>query len=332
MPLIFDDEQPKGQGQLVFDDEQPKAGPGLVFDDGEFAPVNAGRTFGGTLKDVGVTALKSAVSLPQGLIGTADLLLGNAEEQSGLVGFGAKALRVGRESLGLGRTVGEQAEKAGIRITETQKILDENFSPAQKAAQARVQAEEGFIDTSKALLQNPSVIAQTVGESVAPMLGGMGMARGLIGVAPKVISGVAGGAAGEGVISAGTTAEDFRVQSGGGPISEKQRDAAAAAGVGTALFAFVGGKLAKKLGLVDVDTALATGEVQKSARGFAARLAGGGVTEGVFEELPQSMQEQIWHNYGMDKPLLEGVGEAGAYGMMAGAAMGAGVGAITGRR
>lgn len=42
----------------------------------------------------------------------------------------------------------------------------------------------------------------------------------------------------------------------------------------------------------------------------------------IFEELPQSIQEQMWANYAAGRPIMDGVGNAAAMGMLAGAAMG----------
>ena len=62
----------------------------------------------------------------------------------------------------------------------------------------------------------------------------------------------------------------------------------------------------------------------KDQPGVIQRIIAGGITEGIFEELPQSVQEQIWMNAATDKPLMENTGEAGAMGMLAGIGMGAG--------
>jgi len=118
--------------------------------------------------------------------------------------------------------------------------------------------------------------------------------------------------------------------------------AALASGAGTAAFGIAGGKLAqsaigKKLGMADVDTALAMNPAQRAAAGgvdsgLVKRIAGGAVSEGVLEELPQSMWEQAAQNYGEGKPLGEGVAEAGAMGMLAGGVMGGGFNALQGRQ
>src|SRR5690606_36587400 len=52
------------------------------------------------------------------------------------------------------------------------------------------------------------------------------------------------------------------------------------------------------------------------------RVAGGALTEGVLEELPQSIQEQMLQNWAEQKPPMEGVARAGIEGALAGSAIG----------
>ena len=51
------------------------------------------------------------------------------------------------------------------------------------------------------------------------------------------------------------------------------------------------------------------GKLANTPAGFAKAVVGAGISEGVFEELPQSTQEQMMQNWALDKPLLEGVGQ-----------------------
>ena len=264
------------------------------------------RTVGGTAKDVGITLLKGAIGLPEAAVGLLDLPT---------MGYAGKLL-----------------EQAGFKPKEAREILDTYLSEAQQAANRKVREAQGFLPTAKAALQNPSTILTTAGESLPQMLGGAGIARGLLSVAPK-IGAVAAGAAGEGLIGAGAAAEQMRQESKDKLLSGKQVISAVGSGVGTAAFGAAGGKLANKLGLDDIDTLLAGGASQaagqakqgvgKSVRDFALKATGSGISEGVFEELPQSAQEQMWMNYAMDRPLMDGVAEASAMGMLAGLGMGA---------
>lgn len=266
-------------------------------------PKEPERTFGGTVKDIGIAALKSAVGVPQAVVGLADLA------------SGGKA--------------GKLAEAAGIKFEETNQILDSWKSDAQKAADQKVAGADGFVDTVKTALQNPSTIANSTIESLGSMGVGGVIGKGIGVVAPKIASmagGAAAGAIGEGVAAAGSQAESIRQQTVDGELTGKQSGLAALSGVGTSVFGAIGGKLAQKFGIVDIDTAMANGagELVKSNKGIARRLLEGGVSEGVFEELPQSIQEQMLSNIALDKPVTEGVANAAAMGMLAGGVMGAG--------
>jgi hypothetical protein len=278
------------------------------------------RTFTGTLGDIGVTVAKGVVGLPQAFVGLADIPT---------FGYAGKGF-----------------EAAGVRFDETQKILDSFYSPAQQRANKAVQQADGFFGTLGAALENPSVIGTTVVESLPQMLGGAGVARGLLQYGGKAVAaGVAGpalpgllsrtlgssapltaGAIGEGTIAAGAAAEQVRAQNKDGLLSPKQVATSIATGAGTAGFSLLGGKIAQKLGVNDLDTALASGQISRDQveKGLARQLAEAGVTEGVLEELPQSAQEQIWMNIATDRPVFDGVGEAAAMGLLAGAATGGG--------
>lgn len=250
------------------------------------------------LQDAAVVAAKGAIGLPEAFVGLADIPTGGA----------------------VGKFL---EEEAGFRPGETKKMLDGYYSDAQKEANLRVQMADGFIDTLDQATSNPSTIATTVGESLPQMLGGAAVARGLLKAGLK--SAVVAGAAGEGIMGAGSAAEQIRQETQDGRLTLKQSLAAAGSGAGTALVGLAGGKLAQKLGVADIDTALASGTL-KSPAGFFKTLATSGISEGVFEELPQSAQEQMWQNFATDKPLTEGVGNAAAMGLLAGLAMGQTVG------
>ena len=59
-------------------------------------------------------------------------------------------------------------------------------------------------------------------------------------------------------------------------------------------------------------------------RGIATRLGLGAVQEGVLQELPQSVQEQMFQNWGGGKPIIEGVARSAIEGTLAGSVMGGG--------
>jgi len=98
--------------------------------------------------------------------------------------------------------------------------------------------------------------------------------------------------------------------------------AALASGAGTALFGVIGGRIAQKFGFTDPDLLLAKIGSKTTQQNIAKRIAGSFVSEGVFEELPQGVQEQMWLNAALDKPIMEGVPESAAQGLVVGGAKG----------
>ena len=267
---------------------------------GEEPKPEEGRTLGGTLKDVGITALKGAVGLPQSIVGLADIPT---------FGRASKLL-----------------ESAGFRPAEAQKILEQEFSPAQQEAMKAVSQAEGFLPTLKEAIKHPSVPLQMLGESLPQMIGGGLAARGLRAAAPA-LSEITAAGIGEGLLGAGSAAQQIRAETPEGDLSPKQSLAALLSGAGTAVFGVAGGKLAKKLKLDDIDTMIVHGGPEAALatdakRGFFRSVIGSGISEGVFEELPQSVQEQMWQNWATDKPLTEGVGQAAALGTLVGSVAG----------
>ena len=266
------------------------------------------RTFGGTLKDIAITGAKGVVGVGESVVGLADI------PTFGYVGKGME------------KYLGYDPEK-------TQEMLYGQYSPAQKEAFENVSQAKGFIPTIKESIKNPSTIGHAILESAPQMLGGAAAAKkllssGLLKMTPtwsKVIS----SAMGEGLVSAGASAESVRQQTDDGLLTPKQAAISVASGIGTGLFSVAGGRVAEKFGFADPDTFLAGGS-NVTKTGIIKRILGGGISEGAFEELPQSMQEQVWLNAALDKPLLDGVGEAGATGLLSGMTMGAGFNVFTG--
>lgn len=256
------------------------------------------RTLAGTIKDIGVAGLSGIIGLPEALVGLADIPTGG---------------RVGKFL----------EEEVGFKPVEAREILAEGLSPAQKAAQERVGGVEGFFPKVGAAIKSPSVIVQAAIESAPSIVGGAGLARGILAAAPK-ISPIIAAAAGEGLITAGAATEEVRASSKDGLITFPQAAATAASGLVTGALSLAGGRLAQKLGVTDVDTLLA-GQVGKpTQKGVVRRVLEGGISEGAFEELPQSAQEQIWLNAAQGKPLLQGVDQASAMGLLTGATIGGG--------
>lgn len=268
------------------------------------------RTIGGTLKDIGVTSVNAAIGAGEAVVGLADLATG------GMAGKGLSQL--------------------GYDPKAARNFLQQYKSEAQQAADRRVDEAKGFGGTLKAYLRNPSTIVEAGAESLPSMFlgGGIGRGIGAAGKAAGILSNPAAragllGAIGEGVVGAGSAAEQIRQETG--EITGKGAASAIGSGVGTGVLGRLGNKLAPKLGAVDIEEALVRGfsgnarNVPLSFGKTLKAITGGAISEGAFEELPQSIQEQVWQNYATGKPLMEGVPEGAAQGLVTGAAMGGAV-------
>ena len=274
------------------------------------------------LPDLGISALKGAIGLPESIVGLADI------PTLGYAGKGMDAL--------------------GFDFKKSKEWLDQYISPAQREANQRVSEAKGFLPTLEESIKNPGTIVQTLVESAPSMLGGAALARkGLqlvSKVGPKAAAWAAGaavpgssvpliaGAVGEGAIAAGSTAEGIRQQTENRLLTWEQAGLSLASGALTGAIGIASGKMAKRLGIDDLDTFLVSGIPAGTAkRTLTERIArgfGGALTEGVMEEMPQSAQEQVANNLALKKPWNEGVAEAAAKGLLAGAVMGGAMGVV----
>jgi len=283
------------------------------------------RTALGTMGDVGISALKSVIQAPEAIQGLIDIPTGG---------------RFGKIT----------SEYIGYKPKEAQDILSSYYSDATKYAQKQVKDAKGFANTVETSVRYPSTILTAGIESLAPMGMGAVTGTGVLKYTPKFlklapaladklqkVSPWLTGAIGEGLIAAGSTEEAIRSQTADGLTTLQQGGAAIMSGLGTTAFGIAGGRLANRLHIDDIDTFLAriasdTGEkVTKSGTNAIARMVGGGITEGMFEELPQGMQDQIWMNVALDRPLLEGVPEAAGQSFVVGVAMGGSFAGLAGR-
>lgn len=251
----------------------------------------------------------TAVSLAKGVVGTGEAAVGLADLATG--GYAGKAL----------------SDATGFNPKATKAALDSLYSPEQQKANQAVQGADGFGNTLGAIARNPSVALQAIAESAPAMLGGGAVAQGIgrVGLAGNAL---ARGALGEGIVGAGQQAEQFRQDNPEGTLNGRQALASLASGAGTAAFSALGGKAAQKLGIGDIDTALAGGAGKIAPQSLARRVGEGFVSEGLLEEMPQSVWEQGAQNFGNDKPLADGVGNAAALGLVTGGLMGAGFNAL----
>ena len=106
-------------------------------------PAEPERTWGAVAKDVGVSALKGAIAVPESIVGMADLLSG-------------------------GRA-GKVLEDVGFRPGEAKAILDEQYSDKQKQAFQSVSQAEGFTGKMAQRWQTP--VSSVIPGGSAPLMG-----------------------------------------------------------------------------------------------------------------------------------------------------------------
>lgn len=275
----------------------------------------------GWAQDVAATGVKAALAVPEAAVGVADLVTG---------GKAGKAL-----------------EGAGVRFKEAREIAEGWHSDVTKAQKAEFQNADGVAGKAAVALSNPSLIAMAVGESLGAMGAGGAIGRGAMAATRLGQMGAKGaaiaGAAGEGVVGAGSAAEQIRQQTADGELTAKQTALAAGTGLATGALGFAGNKVANRLGIGDADMMLAQGTkgmakdaaerataaavnplAQPAQKSILRQMGEGAITEGVLEELPQSVSEQILQNEALGKSWSEGLDDAIVMGILSGGAMGAG--------
>lgn len=283
----------------------------------------APRGLKGIARDVAATALDSAISVPESLVGLADIPTG------------------GR----VGKFLENQGGAVGFRPAQAHQAVAGIYSDATQEAQRKFQAADGVVDKAVTAVQNPSLILTGIGQSLGPMgLGGV-VGRGLLAAVPRLAkAGEAGaaiaGAAGEGITSAGSSAEQIRQETKDGLLTPGQAAAAAGAGAATAAFGAVGGKVHHALGLGDTQTMLAQGEKgmartaaatqnavnpliqQQAVKSIPRQVIEGAIAEGFLEELPQSISEQVFQNLALGDPWYKDVDTNAIMGTISGGVMG----------
>lgn len=269
--------------------------------------------------DTAVSALKGAVSVPESVVGLADMVTGGEA----------------------GRVLENKDGSFGFRPKEAQSYLDTLYSPEQQQANQAVQQADGVVDTLKAAAQHPSVIFHSAVQSLPMMIEGGITGRALMAgaerAAPRIAARMAGetrdmiaGAVGEGVTGAGSAAEQIRQETPGGRMTAQQVGWAGVSGAADTGFALLGGRVAKALGIHDVDTLLAGKASPEITKGFLRRVLEGAVSEGLLEELPQNIAEQVSQNMALGKPIGEGVAQQAVLGALTGMAMGGGSNVLAG--
>jgi len=251
--------------------------------------------------DVGYDLLGGAVAVPEAAVGVADIFTG-------------------------GKTGKFLEENVGFRPQEAKNLISGMQSEGRQLAQKEFNAADGFANKMGVALQNPALIGGAAIGSLPSMGAGGVIGKGAIALAPKM-SGLVASALGEGVVGAGTAAEGIRGQTEDRLLTPEQSALAAGTGVATSAFSLLGGKLAKQFGIADADTLLVGAASNPMARKAISKAAVQGfVSEGLLEELPQSVSEQILQNQALGRPLDEGVDDAAVMGILSGGVTGSAVG------
>lgn len=189
--------------------------------DKEYRPDAPARGFKGWAQDIAATAVKGAIGVPEAIVGVADIPTGGA----------------------VGKFLENEGGAVGFRPKQAKDAVNEWHSDATKEAQRKFQEADGIVDKAAVALQNPSLIATAVGESLPAMgLGGVA-ARGLMATTRLGQAGAAAaargataaeqaaaaqkaatiaGAAGEGLTMAGSAAEQIRQETPDGLLTPEQ--------------------------------------------------------------------------------------------------------------
>ena len=289
-------------GELFFpDDASPEEMKRVVDDEVRlFNQEHAGSSIARrAVVDPLIGLAKGIVSVPEGIVGLADIF-------------------------SRGET-GKILESGGVQFKETQNILSGLESPELQANRERIRQTEGFFPKVVETLRRPTTILQTVAESVPSMLGGRAIGQTVLGLSPTIGRFAAGGI-GEGTVTAGQMAEQIRQGSPEGTLSPIQALIASGSGAATGLIGVLGGKLADRLGVADVDILTSPNAGSEAKKGILRRIVEGALNEGS-EEILQSSQERIAQNIAEGKPWRDGVADNAVSGLFAGMASG---GFITG--
>ncbi|EMD5190976.1 PLxRFG domain-containing protein [Pseudomonas aeruginosa] len=291
-----------------FASQQPVTGGEKPWEEFGGETKEEGRGLIGHARDLGLSVAKGVIGVPEAAVGLADI------PTEGRVG----------------KFLENQDGMLGFRPREAKDFLSDLHTDQYKQQQQDFQDADGVVDKTLHAVQNPSMIVNTVAESLPSMLAGGAVGRGVRALAPALAP-VAAGAAGEGAVMAGQQAEQIRQETDDGLLTPAQSGAAVATGVLGSLFSLAGGSLAKKLGIGDADTLLAGGAnpgqlvselASMPAKSIPRKVIEGAISEGFLEELPQSASEQVLQNLALGRDWASGLDEAMVMGTLAGMAMG----------
>jgi hypothetical protein len=270
------------------------------------------RTGGDIVKDIGVTAGRSAISGLQQVEGLADLLPGvNATKY---------------------------LSEHGVDLGKAKEYLQENASPQQQQAYKNLTEAQGAGNILSAAIENPSAVAELVGENIIPMLTGGAEAKLLTKGVPALAKYAP--SIGEGLAQMGQEAQKLTAEAPDKELSGKGELAAIGSGALDAVIGRFAGKLVSKAGGTNVeDTLYGTlardmGEEAARNPSVVKRVLVSTLGEGA-EEALQSGQERIWDNYAKGATnlptLLEGAVDDATLGSILGTVMGGGASVISGK-
>lgn len=247
-----------------------------------------------------------------------------------------------------GGNLGRLLESAGYKPNEALAILDSYYSDKYKAQQKGFSEADGISGKFKFLAENPAMVANPITESLGPVLAGntigkflsygkaaatggtlgkvLGLTDDLLEKAPRLATWLSG-AIGEGAVAAGSNIQELASKKDGRADTSDYL-AGMATGLTTSAIGAMSNKLQSLIPGGDVDTFL-MGKLGDAVKLRGARLAtamaASGFTEGLLEEMPQSVVEASILNLAQGKPWYQGLEEVGVLSTATGAAMGAGV-------
>ena len=285
--------------------------------------------------DPALSIAKGVTQLPDVVSGLTDTFLLSP------INAATKALGAPSEiqDLSLGKGFDYIEEQLPDALQDVGETLEQAKSPElrdkKEAQRKEIDAATGFKDTALTtigtMLENPSLLFDTLFESLPSTISGGLLGKTLLKANTLRKAGlgtVGAGAAGEGLVSGGSTAESIRQQTEDGILSGKQAAIAGTSGLLTSIFGQLGGRLSKRFDALDIETYFAGGPLAQKAESKIIKAFKSAIIEGTAEELPQSMQEQMAQNIALDKDPMEGVAEAGASGLLLGFTMGGGASAL----
>ena len=282
-------------------------------------------TFGEDVKDFGLSIGKGIASIPEAAIGLADAVTTAAQINSS------------------GRAFRDTADSFGLKAREWGDNLSQMQSEGYRAKQQEFDNQNGFLDKVAYGIKNPTLITNAVGESLPSMVVGgsvgKGVGKGIAAFTGRQVSDTAAAATGEGLMMAGQQAANIQKESNG--LTTGQALASLGTGAIGGGLGMLGGKVADKMGLADADTYIVgkmggkkmAGEVSDKAAKWTNvpnSVVKGVLSEGLLEELPQSLSEQIIQNIATDKHWSDGLDSAAAMGVLAGGSMGGAFGGASG--